>query len=320
MQFQRLAREKHHGYRARDGSAALAPYKTLVPRKARVPRSLTAGGAEARSGLIGRLRGAIRAIEQVPVSLAAPPTVDTGARRPACSFSPWTFGVEEIDRALPWAGLAVDGLHEIRPVSYSDSWAALGLALALLVRRKAGDETGRPFLWVLSDHAAREFGTPHAPGLAHFGLDPQMILIARVRQQADFGWALEEGLKSRALGAVLGQGTALSLLEGKRLALATRNSRTPCLLLSGHRGSGLGPALTRWRVSTAASTPSPFNASAPGAPCWRLALERCRYGTGGRTWTLEWNYDAYRFHLAAPLADRTAERGGGAEGAVAAGR
>ena len=294
MQFKGLAGMRASGLTACDGSPALKAYKKSVPREAFVPRSLTAGGAEARSGLVERLRGEIRAIEQAPVSLAAPPTVDTGAPRPACT-SPektsahtpsWTFGIEQIDQALPWAGLPSNGLHEIRPASHADSWAALGFALALLARRKTA--RGGILLWGFTERTAHEFGAPYAPGLSRFGIDPNALLMARARGGPDLAWVLEEGLKSRALDAVLGQGEAMPEAIGKRLALAARTHRTPCLLIPDHRAGGLGPALTRWRVAAAPSAPPPFNASAPGFPCWHLTLERCRHGPAGHEWTLEW--------------------------------
>ena len=54
-------------------------------------------------------------------------------------------------------------------------------------------------LWCLTKHAAREWGRPYGPGLLAFGLDPALFLIVEARNADDAAWALEEGLKSRAL-------------------------------------------------------------------------------------------------------------------------
>ena len=152
------------------------------------------------------------------MSLAAPPVAKTkGARHPACNVStekengspPWTFGAEEVDHVLPGGGLDSAGLHEVRAQTYGDSWAALGFALALLGRRQRARPKPSPLLWVFTERAAHEFGTPYGPGLASFGIDPASLLMVRVRRESDLAWALEEGIKSRALAAAFGQGNAL---------------------------------------------------------------------------------------------------------------
>ncbi len=358
MESKRLAGIWVRKREAGDGPPAPVACTESVPREAYGPRIRTAGGVAARSSLIGRLRGKIRAIEQAPVSLAAPPVVDTARalRRPACNASTrgtdtpssWTFGVEEIDCALPGGGLDPAGLHEVRARTYGDSGATLGFALALLARRQRTRPEPGSILWVFTERDVREFGTPYGPGLAHFGIDPNRLLMVRVRREGDLAWALEEGIKSRALAATFGQGDALSAKLLRRLALAARACRTPCLFVSSFRAAGFGPALTRWRVAAAPSAPHPFDRSAPGPPRWAVTLERCRHGPSGRSWVLEWQearraesptgkenqearraerptgkqmesvYDAYRFRLADPLADRAAEMGGGAGAAATA--
>jgi protein ImuA len=166
-----------------------------------------------------------------------------------------------------------------------------------------------PLLWCLTNSAAREWGAPYGPGLLAFGFDPALFLIVQARNALDAAWALEEGLKARAFIAGLGQIEVKSPLIARRLGLAAQTSRTPCLLLSGHRGSGLPGTLTRWRVAAAASRGAVFDASAPDAPTWHLTLERCRGMEPARSWTVEFRDVAYGFRLAAALADRAAEAG-----------
>ncbi|MCG8562173.1 MAG: hypothetical protein MI824_20435, partial [Hyphomicrobiales bacterium] len=236
-----------------------------------------AGGVGARSSLIERLRERIRTIEQAPVSLTCPPALPgTGCPRSACTLAhgsgapagpAWTFGVPEIDGALPWAGLEPAGLHEVRPAGYRDGWAALGFALALLGRHRAGGDADgrRAVLWGFTDVAARECGLPYGPGLAAFGLDPGALLLVRAERAQDLAWALEEGLKSRALLAVLGQIDVAQGVPARRLALAAATHGTPCLVVPGPGTPVSGPALTRWRVAAAPGRPDALDATAPGA-------------------------------------------------------
>ena len=67
--------------------------------------------------------------------------------------------------------------------------------------------------------------------------------------------------------------------------------------------------LTRWRIEAAASRAALFDASAPGAPAWRLTLERSRGVTPARSWTVEFGDVAYGFRLAPRFSDRAAEAG-----------
>ena len=69
----------------------------------------------------------------------------------------------------------------------------------------------------------------------------------------DAAWALEEGLKSRTLVAALGQAEIRHELAARRLGLAAQASRTPCLLLSGHRHRRLPGTLTSWRIAARGS-------------------------------------------------------------------
>ncbi len=284
---------------------------------ARFKRMPIAGGAGARFDLIDRLRARIRTIERAPMS-APPAHRDVGGARSACIPaslpSPWTFGVEEIDGALPWNGLGPDGVHEVRPASYRDGWAALGFALALLARRIATLPPGEEglLLWAFGRAWSREFGRPCGQGLAAMGLDPDRIVMVETRRDADLVWALEEGLKARALNALLGQVELAGWTAGRRLALAAQTHRTPCLIVSSggpsrRKTSGLGAAFTRWRVTARPSEPPSLDARAPGAPRWRIELERCRWGRGGLVWDVEWSDGADCFRLVAPLADRAVE-------------
>ena len=178
---------------------------------------------------------------------------------PADGSSPWGFGVDEIDEALPWRGLGLGGVHEVRAAAYRDNWAALGFVLALVARRaKSLPPSARPsILWAFTRTRGHEFGRPHGPGLAALGLDPDAFIMLEAPRDIDLVWALEEGLKARALALLLGQIDIASWTLERRLALAAQAHQTPCLILTSSRSpeqpsAGLAGAFTRWRVAALA--------------------------------------------------------------------
>jgi protein ImuA len=312
-----------------------------------LPSGVERAGGAGGEGLIEHLRERIRVLEQVPVSLAFPPAPDTGPLpRPACSLlspvpslsSPFlrepansnpspgkgeggdghrpspggghaaTIGSDSSrGRETPLHKLAANGLHEIKPAAYRDAPSALAFTLAFIGDRLTRREGASPLLWCLTERAAREWGAPYGPGLIAFGLDPALVLIVQARNAMDAAWALEEGLKAGAFIAALGQIEVKAPIIARRLGLAAQTSHTPCLLLSGHQGSGLPGTLTRWRVAAERTSGAVFDASAPGAPAWHLTLERCRGMAPARSWTVEFRDVAYGFRLAPRFADRAAE-------------
>ncbi len=303
-----------------------------------------AGGATGRV-LIEQLRASIRALEQVPVSLGLPPVPGAAPPRPACSLSlasrlsspgltgrssnpgplieampqPTNEGQRLLDARLrghdkekrdpPLHKLKRAGLHEIKSGSYRDGPAALAFALAVIAEEAVRTKRRDLVLWCLTQDAAREWGHPYGPGLCALGLDPALFLIVEARAAQDAAWALEEGLKSRALIAALAQIEIKAPLVARRLGLAAQASRTPCLLVSRHQQSGLPGTLSRWRIAAKKSGGVPFDTQAPGAPSWQLTLERCRGEAPGRSFIVEFSHESFRFHLSAASSDRTAEAG-----------
>jgi len=268
-----------------------------------------AGGARARV-LIEQLRAEIRALEQVPVSLAIPPAPGAAPpHRPACSLASNPLPPPSRERMAPLSRLKGGGLHEIRPEAYRDGPAALGFALALIAEQAAEQNSRDLVLWCFTNQMAREWGRPYGPGLIAYGLDPALFFLVEARTAEDAAWALEEGLKSRALVAALAGIEIKTPLAARRLSLAAQASRTPCLLLSDHRHADLPGTLTSWRIAAQSSGPAPFDASAPGAPSWHLTLARCRGEAPGRSFIVEFSHESFRFHLSAASSDRAAEAG-----------
>lgn len=195
------------------------------------------------------------------------------------------LGAPEIDGALPWGGLPRASLHEI----IGGDGAASGFCAALLARL-AGDRGS--VLW------CRRGRDLYGPGLAAFGLDPGRLIVVRGRTPTDILWAMEEGLRSGSLAAVLGETDGIGPTAARRLQLAAEAGCVTALLLRPAHGK-TAPAVTRWRISAAPGVPAKGHegahgsftgagaawvARAPGgqgpapaaAPWWRVELLRCR--------------------------------------------
>jgi protein ImuA len=216
-------------------------------------------------------------------------------------------GHEQETRKLPLAKLRQGGVHEIKAASYRDYPATLAFALAAVAEAAAKAKRRSLVLWSLTKKTAREWGRPYGPGLCALGLDPSRFLIVEARTAQDAAWALEEGLKSRALIAALAQIEIKAPLVTRRLGLAAQASSTPCLLLSSHQQPILPGTLTRWRIAAKRSGPAPYDANAPGTASWQLALERCRGEAGGRSFIVEFSHESLRVRLPAASSDRAAE-------------
>ena len=183
------------------------------------------------------------------------------------------LGAPEIDGALPWGGLPRAALHEIT----GEKGAAAGFCAALLAR--LAGETGT-VLW-----CRREPGL-YAPGLNAFGLDPKRLVVVRGHRRDDILWAMEEGLNSAALAAVLGEADGIGAIAARRLQLAAEKGGVTALLLrTAADKTASAPVLTRWRVNAA---PSPPTGGGLDVPRWRVDLLRCRGGNPA-AWIVEWH-------------------------------
>ena len=198
----------------------------------RVSRAHT-GGADAADVPhdLAALRRRIAALERRPAALE-------GATDRSRAGRSWPLGVGALDDALPEGGLAADGLHEAAGASAADGPAAAAFLAALLARRVRAGERG-PVLVCQSRGGAARFGRLHGPGWRDLGLEPADLLMLRARREKDVPWAMEEGLRSGALAAVLAEAEGIAFAASRRLALAAAEGATPALLL---RHDALGPA------------------------------------------------------------------------------
>jgi protein ImuA len=212
------------------------------------------------------------------------------------------FGMDPIDRRLAHGGLRLDALHEIAaatPALGDD--AAATLFMAGIAARAWG-----PVLWVVR---RRDL---FAPGLYQSGLSPDRVLYAEAGDDAEVLALMEEGLRHRALGAVIGEVRRAATAATRRLQLAAEGGRTIALLMKRHAREAADPfavpstAVTRWQVASAPSAPLPV--TGVGRARWRVDLVRQR---GGEPFNLivEACDETGRIALPARLVDRPRSAG-----------
>lgn len=236
---------------------------------------------ESPSSVIAALRDTLRTIEG-----------DGHRRRPVLPF-----GVGTIDSRLANTGLRLDALHEVAAATpdMGDD-ASATLFLAGIAARAWG-----PVLWVVR---RRDL---FAPGLYQAGLSPERVLYAEAADDAEVLALMEEGLRHRALGAVIGETRRAAMASTRRLQLAAEGGRTIALLMKRHAREGGDPlavpsaAVTRWRVASAPSAPLPV--AGIGRARWDLRLVRQRGGEPFQT-IVEACDETGRIALPAGLVDR----------------
>jgi protein ImuA len=241
------------------------------------------------------------------------------------------FGLAPLDAHLPQGGLTVGALHEVAPHQHGDTAAAFGFLVALLARfapahvpAKARSDRGRtpvrrqgcpdsagmgharPMLFIAPSHAFAEHGRPHGHGLQRLGLDPARLILVETKNEKQALWAMEEALRSAVPAAVGGAVAKLDLKASQRLQLAAGEAGLPLLLLRPPTIEDASAATTRWRVGAAQAARDRFGLIERTR--WNVQLERCRNGRPG-DWLVEFDHAAYRFSLAAALADPALSRG-----------
>jgi protein ImuA len=233
------------------------------------------------------------------------------------------FAVAAIDNALPGGGLALGALHEIMGAAADEEDGAVAAAFAAGVLARLAKNAGGSVLWCAASDDL------YAPGLAAYGLAPERLILARCRSDEEILWAMEEGLRSGALAAVLGEIAVLPPTAGRRLQLACETGGVTAFALRRWREGGLAArqrampsaAATRWRVAAAPSRATGESLAGPqvplgvGVPCWRVELLRCRGGAPAAWMMTEGLAEAERMEesdatgdvaVAAGLADRPA--------------
>ena len=244
----------------------------------------------AEAATLSRLRRAVAEIEGSDLSV-----LEAGGRA-------LPLGAAPVDAVLG-GGLALVSLHELAPIAPLHLGAAVGFALMLAAR--AGQ--GKPALWIQPDFAATEAGALYGPGLSALGLPMERLLLLRVARPVDALWAMEEGLKSHVLSAVIAEltedGVAADLTATRRLVLAARDGGGLGFLLRHRISPEASAAATRWDIASAPSRPDAFGGL--GRTAFTLSLVKNRRGPLGR-WTMEWDHHERTFSALSVAVAKTA--------------
>ena len=126
------------------------------------------------------------------------------------------LGLPEIDALLPEGGLLTGALHEIEAgptpsgrVAPHDG-PALGFAAHMLGRFGEGT-----ILWCRQPAIGGD-ALPYAPALSAW-FDPARLIMVTTRREEDLFWAMEEGLRTPGIAAVVGETRATDATAGRRL-------------------------------------------------------------------------------------------------------
>jgi protein ImuA len=202
--------------------------------------------------LIAALRERVRRIEQ--------PTAIRHGVQP--------FGLDAIDRALPGGGLARGALHEIIGSGGDEEDGTLAAAFAAVILARLTVTAEGIVLWGLARPDL------YGPGLVAHGLDPARLVLVRTSRDAEILWALEEGLRTTGVAAVVGEVGALPDVAGRRLQLAAERSGVTAFVLRRWRNAAAvvreralpSAAVTRWRIAALPSRPVPMPSPASLLP------------------------------------------------------
>jgi len=162
-------------------------------------------------------------------------------------------GWPALDEALPQGGWPAQALSEI--LLPADGMGELQLVLPALGRLAT---RGRPVLVV---------APPYLPGVAGWsarGVDMRHVLLVRATG-SEIAWAMEQGLRSAACGAVLGWPGEADDRALRRLQVAADTGRTPAFVFRDRRHAAqASPAALRIELETRPQ------------PQWRV--RKCRGG------------------------------------------
>jgi protein ImuA len=218
-----------------------------------------------------------------------------------------TLGITSIDGALD-GGLARGALHEIAAARETHLPAASIFALALAVRamkkvERSSSQTlswkpAAAVLWIAEDLSLAENGAPYGPGLADTGISPDRLIAIAAARVRDVLWAMEEALRCRAVGVVIGEMRARDIdpVATRRLSHAAATGGTFGLLLRSTPDDAPSAATTRWIIGAAPAREQTGERRDFDPPRLSARLMRNRRGRLG-AWILEWNSVEQRFEL-----------------------
>lgn len=171
--------------------------------------------------------------------------------------------------------------------------AGFGLALALQGPRGVARDT-LSIVWVRQNAVSVETGELSGEGLAAFGVDPDRLVLVRLRTPMEVLRAALEAARCPAVGAVIIElKQPIDLTASRRLKLAIEKSGVT-LILVRHSDSVIpNAAQIRWLVRAAPSDPCPSKVWC--RPTFDVTVLKHRAGLPERRSILEWDRDRAQF-------------------------
>lgn len=201
---------------------------------------------------------------------------------------------DAVDRCLPYRGLPVGCIHEVK----SKNLATAVSFPATLAARIAGSSGN--ILYVAADRSL------YPLGLLPFGIELAQLLYVSVRKQQEVAWVAMEALRCPQVHAVIAMLDRLDLTESRRMQLAAETSGATAFFISRDPSASIASPVMRWKVS-----PLPGKRHRRfDQPVWELELLYCRGGRPGR-WIVEWRNSKLSEFLDQPVqsAGREAKAG-----------
>lgn len=192
-------------------------------------------------------------------------------------------------------------LSEVFASAKPDSAAALGFSLALAQGLVTESRPGIIVLQLVKE--VQKMGVPYGPGLMHFGISPDHLVLAQPQTIAELLWAMEEAIACRAVAAVVADiasfQKALDFTASRRLSLRSAESGAGTFLVRYAEQRETSAARFRWKISPSPSGPMPFDTRAPGPPRWQAILEKGRLqperpvSVEGEDYLVDWTKDGF---------------------------
>ena len=188
------------------------------------------------------------------------------------------LGLDTIVEAFPNGTFPLGAVHEFLSASEEDASATIGFLTGLLSSLMGAVGTA---MWISSNRSL------FPPALKAFGVRPDRMIFADLKNEKDLLRAMEEALKCGALTAVIGEVQEISFTASRRLQLAVEESQvTGFIVRRNCRKVHTTACVSRWRITP---LPSECLEDLPGVgfPQWKAELLRIRNGRPG-TWNVTW--------------------------------
>jgi len=198
--------------------------------------------------------------------------------RPPPAGTTEMVGLGPVESVFPNGVFPVGAVHEFVSAAPEHAAATSGFMAGVL---GALMRSGGACLWIGISR------TLFPPALKFFGVEPDRIIFIDLKKEKDVLWAMEEALKCEGLAAVIGEVSAISFTQSRRLQLAVEQSKVTGFLLSSNpAGLRTTACVARWRITP---LPSETEEAMPGIGFarWNVELLKVRNGSTGN-WKMEW--------------------------------